>query len=188
MSKTDAAILGMLTIEPMSGYDMKRFCDQSLAHFWHQTYGNLYPRLRGLEDRGLVQGRKEPRDRAPDAIVYTLTEAGRERFASWMEEDPAPEQVRSDFMLKIFFGAQADLDLCAQRIRDYQVQQEAKRDSYAEIEEMLSEAASDRPEAFFWLLSLRRGQLLTEARLAWCAEARELIARRLEAHVTEVVS
>ena len=165
---------------------MKKFCDQSLAHFWHESYGNLYPRLRRLQDRGFVRGRRQSRERAPDATVYTLTRAGREWFAAWMEEDPGSEQVRSDFMLKIFFGAQADIDLCARRILDYRVRQEAKRETYAQIEAMLREAVSDRPEAFYWLLCLRRGQLLTEARLAWCAEAEHLIAAHKEAQTEEV--
>lgn len=55
----------MLTIEPMTGYDMKRFCEQSLVHFWHESYGNLYPRLKRLERKGLIRGRKEAREGVP---------------------------------------------------------------------------------------------------------------------------
>lgn len=175
MSKTDAAILGMLTVEPMSGYDMMKFCEKSLVHFWHESYGNLYPRLKRLEAEGLVRGRKEPRDRAPDATVYSLTAAGRRRFLEWLQEEPQPEQVRSDFMLRIFNGAHLGPEGCARRIREYRRQQEAIRDSYAETERMLREDLHDRPEAFYWLMSLRRGQLLTDARLRWCSECAEMI-------------
>src|SRR6056297_794957 len=97
-SKTDDAILGMLTVSPMSGYDMKKFSEQSLTHFWHESFGNLYPRLKRLEADGLVRGRREARSQAPDATVYSLTEAGRDRFAAWLEEDPEPERIRNELL------------------------------------------------------------------------------------------
>lgn len=170
ISKTDAAILGLLTIEPMSGYDMKKFCEQSLAHFWHESYGNLYPRLRRLEGAGLVQSRREARERAPDANVYALTAAGRHRFTRWLEEEPEPERVRNELLLKIFFGARFDPARAAELVRRDREQQREKLDGYREIERMLSAELADHPDAVFWLMTLRRGQLLTEARIRWCDE------------------
>jgi DNA-binding PadR family transcriptional regulator len=174
-SRTDAAILGMLTVEPMSGYDMKHFCDQSLAHFWHENYGNLYPRLKRLRAAGLVRGRRERRAHGPDAIVYSLTTAGRRRFREWLRQEPHPEKVRSEFLLKIFFGAQAGLERSAGWIRDYQRQQQTTKRGYADVERMLRASLRDRPEALYWLMSLRRGQLVTEARLRWCRECLALM-------------
>jgi PadR family transcriptional regulator, regulatory protein AphA len=175
ISRTDAAILGMLTVEPMSGYDMKRFCDQSLAHFWHESYGNLYPRLKRLKAAGLVSAREERRERAPDATVYSLTAAGRRRFLAWLREEPEPEQVRSEFMLKVFFGSHAGPELCAERIRAYREHQEAVRVEYGRIEAMVRKGLAERPEVPYWLMSLRRGQLLNEARLRWSDECLDLI-------------
>lgn len=175
MSRTDAAILGMLTVEPMTGYDMKRFCEQSLIHFWHESYGNLYPRLKRLETRGLIRGRREAREGAPDATVYTLTGAGRALFGEWMRDDPAPERVRSELVLKIFFGSHSRPELVAEWIAEHEQVQRRTLASYAEVEILLREGMADRPEAPFWLMALRRGQLLSEARLKWCEECVEAL-------------
>lgn len=175
VSRTDAAILGMLTVEPMTGYDMKKFCERSLVHFWHESYGNLYPRLKGLESAGLVEARREAREGGPDATVYTLTAAGRGRFLEWLGREPAPERIRSEFMLKIFFGAESGPGTCATRIRAYEERQRELRAEYAAIEDMLRSSLEDRPEVPFWLMSLRRGQLLNEARLRWCRESLAMI-------------
>jgi DNA-binding PadR family transcriptional regulator len=177
ITRTDAAILGMLTVEPMSGYAMKKFCEQSLAHFWHENYGNLYPRLKRLGAAGLVQGRRERRARGPDAIVYALTAAGRRRFRAWLGRPPDAEHLRSEFMLKVFFGAPAGPAVCLSRIDGYERQQRALRDGYRAIERMLRAGLADRPEAPYWLMSLRRGQLLTDARLRWCRECRSRLGR-----------
>jgi DNA-binding PadR family transcriptional regulator len=174
----------MLTFAPMSGYDMKKFSEQSLAHFWHESYGNLYPRLRKLEAAGFVRKRRERRERAPDAMVYRITAAGRRSFRAWMDEDPEPEQVQSEFMLRIFFGVEVGLDRCGVLIRDYRAEQEAKRDAYAGIEQMISHGLSDHADALYWLMSLRRGQLLTEARLAWCNECEDLLSRSSDSDAT----
>jgi len=169
ISRTDAAILGMLSIEPMSGYDMKKFSEQSLAHFWHESYGNLYPRLKRLEANGMVRGRRERRATAPDATVYRLTAAGKRRFREWLEEDPEPERIRNEMLLKVFFGAQASLELCRDRIVAHRREQETTLERYRAIGD-LAAGADDRPDAVFWLMSLRRGILLTEARMRWCDE------------------
>jgi len=165
----------MLTVEPMSGYDMKKFCEQSLAHFWHENYGNLYPRLKRLQASGLIRGRRERRERGPDAIVYSLTRGGRRRFLAWLRQEPEPERMRSEFMLKLFFGAHAGPDATAANIRAYRRQHEATGRQYAATEQMLRKGLADRPEVPYWLMALRRGQLLTEARLTWCAECEALI-------------
>src|SRR5690606_10830705 len=106
-----------LTVEPMTGYDMKSFSEKSLAHFWHESYGNLYPRLKRLRARGLVRGRRERRARAPDAVVYSLTDDGRRRFREWMREPPEPERVRSELLLKVFFGARVEPEVLTEILR-----------------------------------------------------------------------
>jgi len=175
-SKTDMAILGMLTIEPMSGYEMKQFCEESLSHFWYETFGNLYPRLKQLTDEGLVKGRSEKRERGPDAIVYSLTSQGRARLRKWLIEPPDSENVRSEFMLKFFFGAQAPADVNEQRLIDYEEEQKRIRKRYQLIEQTLRDVLDGHKDEFYWLMSLRRGQLLNEARLRWCRECRTKFA------------
>ncbi|MDH3629255.1 MAG: PadR family transcriptional regulator, partial [Acidobacteriota bacterium] len=44
-SSSRYAVLGILTLEPMSGYDIKKFIETSVAHFWRESYGNIYPLL-----------------------------------------------------------------------------------------------------------------------------------------------
>ena len=46
--KSKYAILGMLSIEPMSGYDIKKEVEKSISNFWTESYGQIYPVLRNL--------------------------------------------------------------------------------------------------------------------------------------------
>jgi len=36
-------LLGVLAIEPMSGYDLGLTIRQSVGHFWNESYGQIYP-------------------------------------------------------------------------------------------------------------------------------------------------
>lgn len=175
LSKTDYAILGMLTIEPMSGYDMKQFCEQSLSHFWHESYGNLYPRLKRLARAGLIRMQKESRGVGPDSKVYRITRKGRMQFRKWLAEPPEDERIRSEFVLKWFFGGTNRHELNWRRLEQYERQQKQLRKQYRALEQQLQAAAREQDQALYWLMTLRRGQLLTDARLKWCRQCKTVL-------------
>lgn len=167
----------MLTLGPMSGYDLKKLSERSLAHFWHESYGNLYPRLAELETDGLVTARTERRPRAPDAIVYRITSRGRRALAAWLQEPAAAERTRSELLLKVFFGGRVSLETTIEHVTAYRRQQEAVRATYAAIELRLRDDVKVSSDAAFQLMTLRRGQLVTDARLRWCDETLAALER-----------
>lgn len=56
----------------MSGYDVKQFLESTIAHFWNESYGQIYPTLKALEAEGLVEGHDDEGD-GRGRRVYTLT-------------------------------------------------------------------------------------------------------------------
>lgn len=67
------AILGALTIRPMSGYDIRQFFAKSVSHFWDESYGQIYPILKGLHSEGLVSPVK--RGRGSSSSLHLCTTA-----------------------------------------------------------------------------------------------------------------
>ena len=53
-NRSKYAILGMLDFMPMSGYDIRKFAAMSIAHFWKEDYGHIYPTLKVLHEEGLA--------------------------------------------------------------------------------------------------------------------------------------
>ena len=47
-------ILGLLGAHPMSGYDIKRAFDRSIATYWNAGHSQIYTTLKALDQRGLV--------------------------------------------------------------------------------------------------------------------------------------
>ena len=48
MNKSRFALLGLLSLGAMSGYDLRKLFEQSLIHFWSESFGQIYPMLRSL--------------------------------------------------------------------------------------------------------------------------------------------
>ncbi|WP_279581330.1 PadR family transcriptional regulator [Fodinicola feengrottensis] len=46
------ALLALLEAEPMSGYSLAKFFDQSVAYVWHAPHSQIYPELRRMSRPG----------------------------------------------------------------------------------------------------------------------------------------
>jgi DNA-binding PadR family transcriptional regulator len=94
------AILGFLIDQPMHGYELKRALSPALPPERRVNDGVLYPLLKRMEAEGLISGRVERRDGAPDRRVFHTTAAGRRAFEEWLESSAEEhDEVAYDFML-----------------------------------------------------------------------------------------
>jgi|SRR5580658_2945956 PadR family transcriptional regulator AphA len=168
-SSTSEALLGLLTIEPMSGYDLGLVIRESIGHFWNESYGQIYPNLKRLAAEGLVASKRERQEGKPDRRIYSITAKGRERLAAWLAIPPQPEIPRNELLLKLFFGAQTDAEVL---IGYVQVMVETHRALLEEFEKTEREIARQReyPDTPFWKIAARFGQIEMEAHLRWAEE------------------
>ncbi len=56
LSPTAYVILGMVSREPRSGYEIKAVVDNTTRFFWAASYGQIYPELKRLSAAGLIEG------------------------------------------------------------------------------------------------------------------------------------
>jgi DNA-binding PadR family transcriptional regulator len=97
-------ILGLLSISPRSGYDIKATVDRSTRFFWAASYGQIYPELRRLESEGLIEGEDAPNG-ARARRVYRLTAAGRDELEAWlMRGGTLTVELRDESLLRLFFA------------------------------------------------------------------------------------
>src|SRR5947207_2219415 len=95
---TEYAVLGMLALGPGSGYDLKKRIEGSVAHFWSESYGQIYPILARLASRRLVERRLERQKGKPDRYVYSITAEGLERLGAWLAEPAREQPFRSELL------------------------------------------------------------------------------------------
>src|SRR5437588_126747 len=78
------ALLGFLNYGPMTGYELKKFFDTSVAHFWNAELSQIYPSLKQLESEGLVEMQVDVQEDRPNRKVYSITEDGRNELVEWL--------------------------------------------------------------------------------------------------------
>lgn len=96
-------ILGLLAMQPRSGYDIKAVVDRSTRFFWAASYGQIYPELRRLEADGLIDGEDAPSG-GRRRHVYTITPAGREALLEWLLGQTVTIELRDESLLRLFFA------------------------------------------------------------------------------------
>src|SRR5947209_17596859 len=102
------ALLGLLGLESLSGYDLSRRLVQPISYFWSAQRSHIYPELARLEARGLVTHRRIEQLDRPDKKVYRITDAGREEVGRWVTQPPEQSPNRDALVLKAYFLFMAD--------------------------------------------------------------------------------
>ncbi len=66
----ELAVLGLLSEQPLHGYELKKRLSETLGPLWGISFGSLYPALRRLERSGSIEA-AEAADEPPTGFVPT---------------------------------------------------------------------------------------------------------------------
>jgi DNA-binding PadR family transcriptional regulator len=93
------AVLGVLSDSPLHGYELRKRLTAVLGPFRALSYGSLYPCLRRLQAKGLIDetdvasatdAASPPLSARRARVVYAITADGKELFGEWANQ-PGPE-------------------------------------------------------------------------------------------------
>lgn len=168
-SSSMEVLLGLLTIEPMSGYDLGLTVRESIGHFWNESYGQIYPNLKKLAADGFVTSKLERHKGKPDRHVYSITKQGRDRLTRWLKVPPQPEIPRNELLLKLFFSAQVSLDIPIAYLERMVEQERGLLHKFTQTHEAIA-GNPPYPDTPYWKMAARFGQIELEAHLRWAEE------------------
>ncbi|MGR0221381.1 PadR family transcriptional regulator [Agromyces sp. ZXT2-6] len=94
------ALLALLRVGPLSGYDLQKQFSVSVGHVWHAPDSQIYPELRKMEAAGLIEGEEQVRGARGTRRVYHVTDAGERAFVEWMSTPLDYSRVRDPAHLK----------------------------------------------------------------------------------------
>ena len=188
-NKTKFAVLGLLSRRPQSGYDMRKQYMGSAGNFWSESYGQIYPILKQLEAEGLATFTVDHNDGRPDRKVYQITEAGREALREWLALPAETFHYRVEVLLKVMHGIEVGPDTTIEHVQRFRQEHEGLLQRYEGITEELKEQYRDTPSLAYALLTVRCGELASQAFVDWCDEAIACLQRPRtdERRVSQVV-
>lgn len=98
------AILGLLSIQSMSGYDLKKVIDESAGHFWTADQSQIYRTLAGLIDDDLASRQTVVQHVRPSVHVHSATDLGLAELDKWLASPLQTQPSREPFLARLFFA------------------------------------------------------------------------------------
>lgn len=173
LSATAYVILGMVSREARSGYEIKAAVDNTTRFFWAASYGQIYPELKRLSEAGLVEGvdastgdRKRTR--------YAITADGEAELKDWLRRPPETAEMREEGLLKLFFSGALKP---AEAVETLRTMRRHRLDLAERLRALEPEKADPDAKDPYPLLVLRAGIEFNEWFAEWC--------ERMEAQLLE---
>jgi DNA-binding PadR family transcriptional regulator len=170
------ALLALVEAGAMTGYELAKWFDQSVAYVWQAQHSQIYTELRRLEREGLVVAETLPRGEKALATkrAYTLTQAGADELRRWVGEVEPPPALRDPAYVKATYLEYGSYREARAQFRAHRAHYEALRDHY----ELHVEQLEQRVTALLRRRLARAPEATHEAIVAYKAHAyRGLIER-----------
>ncbi len=172
------AILGFLSLKPLSGYGLKKAFDRSVRHFWPANQSQIYRELADLHDRGLVSQEVIERENRLNKKLYHLTDQGKSELHNWLSTPLPPEDTRDPFLIQLYFGGglsdQELVGLLDQEINAIQERLQEYQGMYQVYSRQL-EDREDRRDYFLSILTLEYGLLAESFLNNWLLSVKQRI-------------
>lgn len=172
--KMDCVILGLLSHEDLTGYEIKKRMDTSLKYFWGGSYGSIYPTLSDLVIRGLAVKRDEAESKR-SKMIYSITDEGRVYLRNWLQVPAEKDELRYETLLKLFFGNEAGALQAVTHIDNFEEKIEKELQSLIGAADVLKKNTSQDDTHKYYLLTVEFGIKTYRAYLEWCKEAKEML-------------
>jgi DNA-binding PadR family transcriptional regulator len=155
-------ILGLLTLQPMSGYDIKRFLAGLSWLTGSPSGGSLYPVLRALRQEELVTVETVPGLDRPPKKIYSITYRGRQVLRAWTKQPVATCASLKAFLMRLFLADSHSRTRLSAHLQE-------RRDQVASHNELLAGGLEtlDAGPNLGQQLAVDYGLALATAELAW---------------------
>ena len=176
---TQYIILGLLTHEPLTGYDIKKLIERQIGYFWSDlSFGQIYPILAKFEKEGLATKQVELHEDGPTRKVYTITDKGREAFRDWLRKPAAKEVIKYEMLLKLYFGSQLLLEENLKKLEEFRAQTIERIQLMTLYEENLRNVLEQNDDHLYFLLIVLFGKRWYQTQAEWIDEAMQMLTER----------
>lgn len=175
---TEYILLGLLSHEDLSGYDLKKRIDVSISNFWEVGYGQIYPTLKRLQAEGSITGSEVESEKGPDRIVYAITPAGSEKLSAWLTLEENKEYVKYEILIKVFFGYMLPKQETIERIEAFKQSNLARSQQMMKYTDVLKNLIDEDEDHLYFYLTALFGQFTYQASVRWAEEAISLLQQK----------
>ena len=170
---TRYVLLGALAVGgSMTGYELRQWISARLGSFWSESFGQIYPELRGLlETAAIVEAQAEG-----DGRPYRITSVGRQMLADWLDRPAKAAKPRNEVQLRLNFGRYFGADTARNLLKGAEA---AAASRFAAAQRTLIDTESDpattAEDRVFAQIAVDRSRMLAEAERLWAQRSLEVL-------------
>lgn len=172
--KIDCVILGLLSHEELTGYEIKKRIDTTIKYFWSASYASIYPTLSDLVDRRFVT-KKESNENKRNKFVYTITDKGRRYLHEWLKLPAENHEFHCETLIKIFFGNEQEPTQVLLHIKTFERKIKKELQYLLEAKQNLKSCLDDDYAHKYYLFTLEFGIKNYRTYLEWCEKSEKLL-------------
>ena len=165
----DLALLGLIAEVPgVSGYDIMKIFDLSMAHYWHAHPTQIYPTLERMEKLGLIKKRTQVQRRFPTKRLYTITPLGERHLLEWLESPFEGFNLKYASLLRCRFLGRLGPDGAIASLKEERKSWALYLARYRDIESTHFQHGYRDVNAMFSMFTLKRGIDWMGENIRWC--------------------
>ncbi|HCU92329.1 MAG TPA: hypothetical protein DHU96_06140 [Actinobacteria bacterium] len=179
LSELEVALLALLSIRPMTGYEIHRHNARALSPWWETPRTQIYPKLRELEKRGLIEHEYVVQEGKPNKRLYSLRPPGSEALSHWLGGSITAPDMHHHMMMRLFLGNLLPVEETCRLLADYRDRMAARADSLRHARQRFAGSLTGpyRASVFFELLSLDHLIAMTDLEVAGTDKALAALQR-----------
>jgi PadR family transcriptional regulator, regulatory protein AphA len=171
-NKTAYAILGFISKQPASGYDIKKQFAANAKWYWSESNAQIYPILKRMEAKDCLSSYIDNSSGARQRRIYSITDQGIEKLNAWLQQPVEPTTHREEFFLKFNLSEHLDISYRIQQVRQFQKTIETQLDLIHQQRAKNSDA-DNNPSL---ILSQEYAATVWQAKADWCKQTLAKIA------------
>jgi len=170
------AILGLLNYMPMTGYDLKKFFDDSIGFFWSAQMSQIYRELKNLEEKEYVSSEEEISTKGPNKRIYSVTNQGVSHLKELLTDVPEniDEDNRNAFLLRVMLLSNLGIEelyfQIQKRLKKYRKDLKALQSVEEKLQHYL-QLTGKTETLIYWKITLNRGLHDVKSHIKWAEES-----------------
>jgi DNA-binding PadR family transcriptional regulator len=125
LSPTSFAILGLLSIQPFTTYELAQQMERTLSWFWPRAASMIYEEPKKLVSAGLAASQVAFTGKRR-STVYEITDAGRAALRDWLDAPATGMRMEFEAMIKVAFADSGDVSQLRATVREIRADAEAR--------------------------------------------------------------
>lgn len=168
------ALLGFLSWQSFSGYDLKKMMEGSELFYWSGNNNQIYTGLVQLHKDGCVEAHAQPSEKMPNRKIYRITSVGLEALRQWLVSAPELPQFRKPFLIQLAWSYELHKDEIEALLAKYEYELQMRVAVLNEQQKrgvVLNPARTPR-ENYLWRKIFENNLRNYNAELDWVKEVR----------------